>query len=832
MQASGASSIIFNGNRNIITTNGELAYGLFTSSAGANIVVNDAVQINTGGKSSIAVYAQSGTNIDLGRGSQIATGIGSNAYGLYANGTNGTATIAATDLSVESNGVASHGVYAANGGGKITLFGQNNKITTHGEKVYGIIASRSGSSVVIDGKVDVVTTGEKSNGVVATNATDTDLSYINLGINSSVSTKSINSYGLVSNHANSLIDAQNITVSTIGDDSIGIFADDLAVVNLVGKNNISTSGLSAHGIQATNSSIINAANTQIETSGLGANAINSGTKATVNIEQQNSNLYSINGSSFNSLGGTINALLNSSSVLNNGILINADTDASSTDFGIVNLTASNMTLVGDIQAGTGSSANVTLANTLWSGAARNGGQINLDNMSVWNLSVSSDVLGIGNAGTINFANSIPGNMLTVHGNYIGNNGNLVLNTSLGGDDSVTDKLLVEGNTSGTTNVRVNNIGGIGQKTLNGIELVQVKGLSDGEFVQSSRIVAGAYDYSLNRGDGANAANWYLTSTLSPTSETASIRPEAGSYMANMAAANKLFNLRLEDREGRAENSSMWLRQQGDRTKFRDTSGQLKTSTNTYVIQGGGEVAQIQFTDRDRLGIGLMLGYGKSDSETGNSRTGYNSKGTVDGYSGGVYATWYQDAKTLNGAYVDSWVQYSLLNGEVNGEQLSSESYDMNGLSASVESGYRIPVYQGENGNVFVTPQAQIIWSGIKADDHHEVNGTRVTSDGKNNVQTRLGVKLSRDGVSDMDKGSDKLFTTYVETNWLHNTEQAGAVMNGVSVKQAGNTNVGELKVGVEGQLNKHVNLWTNVAQQIGDKGYSDTALTVGFKYRF
>ena len=43
-----------------------------------------------------------------------------------------------------------------------------------------------------------------------------------------------------------------------------------------------------------------------------------------------------------------------------------------------------------------------------------------------------------------------------------------------------------------------------------------------------------------------------------------VRPEAGSYMANIAAAGKLFNLRLEDREGRAENSSMWLRQQGSK----------------------------------------------------------------------------------------------------------------------------------------------------------------------------------------------------------------------------------------------------------------------------
>ncbi|VFS45988.1 Outer membrane protein IcsA autotransporter precursor [Budvicia aquatica] len=178
------------------------------------------------------------------------------------------------------------------------------------------------------------------------------------------------------------------------------------------------------------------------------------------------------------------------------------------------------------------------------------------------------------------------------------------------------------------------------------------------------------------------------------------------------------------------------------------------------------------------------------------------------------------------------MQYSWLNGEVKGDQLSSESYNIDGLSASVETGYRMPVYQGKNSDVYVTPQAQVTWSGIKADDHREINGTRVTSSGDNNIQTRLGVKVSRDGVSDGDMGKDKLFTVYAEANWLNNSQQAGAVLNGVEVKQSGGRNLAELKLGTEGQLNKNVNLWTNVAQQLGDDGYSDTTLTVGFKYKF
>lgn len=71
--------------------------------------------------------------------------------------------------------------------------------------------------------------------------------------------------------------------------------------------------------------------------------------------------------------------------------------------------------------------------------------------------------------------------------------------SSGDDNSASDKLVVKGNTSGITSVRVTNAGGSGAQTLNGIKVIHVDGQSDGTFIQAGRIVAGAYDYSLVRG---------------------------------------------------------------------------------------------------------------------------------------------------------------------------------------------------------------------------------------------------------------------------------------------------------------------------------------------
>ncbi|EOW1856316.1 autotransporter outer membrane beta-barrel domain-containing protein, partial [Escherichia albertii] len=57
--------------------------------------------------------------------------------------------------------------------------------------------------------------------------------------------------------------------------------------------------------------------------------------------------------------------------------------------------------------------------------------------------------------------------LTINGNYTANDGLLVMHTVLGDDNSVTDKLIVKGDTSGSTRIMVNNAGGLGANTLEG-----------------------------------------------------------------------------------------------------------------------------------------------------------------------------------------------------------------------------------------------------------------------------------------------------------------------------------------------------------------------------
>ncbi|WP_140918504.1 autotransporter outer membrane beta-barrel domain-containing protein [Limnobaculum xujianqingii] len=593
---------------------------------------------------------------------------------------------------------------------------------------------------------------------------------------------------------------------------------------------------------------------------------------------QNSTLRAVSASQLGSASidnqGELYLTANNSWVLENDIYGNGDLYKQGASMMIVNrdltytgnTTVEDGTLViGDNTDSTGAlsaSAQVkVLSGAVLGGSGNVGGYIDnagtvsaLNALSGYESAAASHftVGGLNNSGTILLAGGTTGNRLNINGNYAGNDGSqLIINTQLGDDSSVTDKLVISGDSAGATDLIVNNVNGAGAATQNGIQVVNVNGASNGEFKLANRAVAGAYEYLLYKnGTIAEDGHWYLRNTteeqsggedngngakpeeVTPDEGTSIYRPEAGSYIANMAAAKTMFNLRLEDREGRAENSSMWLRQSGSHNRQRESSGQLRTTTNSYVIQGGGEILSHQFGEQDRLGLGVMLGYGNASSKTRSTFTGYHSKGRVDGYTAGVYGTWYQDAKTLNGLYLDSWLQYSWLDASVNGEKLSQEDYDIKGYSASLEGGYRLPVYQGLNGNVFITPQAQVIFNALDINDYREAGGTDVRSSGKDNVQTRLGLKVSREGVHDKDKGTNKLFTIYAALNWLYNSELTGVYMNDVRLEQVGSRNIGELKLGAEGQINSHLNLWSNVAQQMGGDGYSDTSVNFGIKYRF
>lgn len=418
------------------------------------------------------------------------------------------------------------------------------------------------------------------------------------------------------------------------------------------------------------------------------------------------------------------------------------------------LNLEDSTISGVIKSRFGTDFNFNLkGDALFKGYTYPINHVTLDKASSWIITGNSTVQHMDNAGEITFSGVDNENnesySLFIHKKYTGQNGSITFNSILGGDDSSSNKFIIYGDTAGETNVHVNNIGGTGDATLNGIELIHVDGLSDGHFKQSGRITAGAYDYTLVRGENEQTRNWYLTSRLVPPAtvkqpivrpvdgmshhpatdsepetvnsamtppETTAInqpasllgteminrpviRPEAATYIANLSAANTLFMTTMNDRVGKNQYtdlatgekkiSSLWLRQLGGHNHWHDDSGQLKTRSKSYVTQLGGDIAQWSTNHLNSGHIGLMAGYGRSHNQTLSSVTHYHSKGSIHGYSIGAYATWFANAAERTGPYVDSWLQYNWFNHQVQGQGLAKETYSSRGLTASVEAGYTI-----------------------------------------------------------------------------------------------------------------------------------------------
>ena len=143
------------------------------------------------------------------------------------------------------------------------------------------------------------------------------------------------------------------------------------------------------------------------------------------------------------------------------------------------------------------------------------------------------IANLDNAGNLHIGSgdgSRIGGALTVTGAYTSNGGNLFLNTVLGGDGSLTDRLIVgavemgtqgvsllgSGEYASATKVYITNVGGLGAKTAgDGIEIVHVMDPSrsaENAFILGTRVAAGAYDYALYQGGVGGASsdgNWYL-----------------------------------------------------------------------------------------------------------------------------------------------------------------------------------------------------------------------------------------------------------------------------------------------------------------------------------
>ena len=507
----------------------------------------------------------------------------------------------------------------------------------------------------------------------------------------------------------------------------------------------------------------------------------------------------------------------------------------------------------------------------------------MDANAVWNVTRDSELTNFTQgAGTVNYptadAKSFTGTTITVDGNYSADGGSLNMSTVLTGDTSPHDKLVVKGDTSGTASITFTRVTGWGAQTIEGIKVVEVDGTSDAVFTKpdSNRLTAGAYVYDLKKVGN----DWYLTSQRDPNAPTIilpktnddpaptpdpdngddlpdvlpsvdpgditahNVKPELGSYAANMLASNTLFTMSLNDRLGETRYSdalksqkhsgNVWIRMAGGKSHTEMADDQLTNRGDWGLVQVGGDVVSWAGSGDHRFHVGLMMGYAHQNEKTRSSAIGSTSKGKVSGYSAGLYATYMNAAPAATGPYVDTWLLWQKFKNKVDPSNSVEESYDSKGFTGSIEAGYTFGLKDwvsadGTKNAARLQLQAQVIRMGVRADQHIDAENFTVAGTGAGNIRTRVGATVYHLFTNEKTGRAVKPF---IGLNWYHDTKTFGVTYDGIHDRIQGNRNFGELKLGVEGKLSKHVNLWGAAAYQQGSHSFRNLGAFIGAKVLF
>ncbi|EAP9703653.1 fibronectin-binding autotransporter adhesin ShdA [Salmonella enterica] len=498
------------------------------------------------------------------------------------------------------------------------------------------------------------------------------------------------------------------------------------------------------------------------------------------------------------------------------------------------------------------------------------------------FTLNGDLINMGTM-TSGSSSSTPGNTLYVDGNYTGNGGSLYLNTVLGDDDSATDKLVITGDASGTTDLYINGIGD-GAQTTNGIEVVDVGGVSTSDaFVLKNEVNASLYTYRLYWNESDN--DWYLASKaqsddddsggddtpsdggddggnvtppddggdggnvtppddggdggdVTPPDHGGDVAPQyradIGAYMGNQWMARNLQMQTLYDREGsqyRNADGSVWARFKAGKAESEAVSGNIDMDSNYSQFQLGGDILAWG-NGQQSVTVGVMASYINADTDSTGNRgadgSQFTSSGNVDGYNLGVYATWFADAQTHSGAYVDSWYQYGFYNNSVESGDAGSESYDSTANAVSLETGYRYDIALSNGNTVSLAPQAQVVWQNYSADSVKDNYGTRIDGQDGDSWTTRLGLRV--DGK--LYKGSRTVIQPFAEANWLHTSDDVSVSFDDATVKQDLPANRAELKVGLQADIDKQWSVRAQVAGQTGSNDFGDLNGSLNLRYNW
>ncbi len=636
-----------------------------------------------------------------------------------------------------------------------------------------------------------------------------------------------------------VLDNVRIKDQATGIDSMkGIFADSKGEV--VGNAVTYTSAEKlTMGVQFSDEGKVTLTNSKFELTGQGSSGV-----------VASGGTFTANNTEFSSAGALIRVYERSSGSsainLNNGSKFVSDTVLLRNDFVLdpfedreVKLNADNSTLGGRILGGFTT-------------------DVSLKNNTTWSYSGLSTVraLTLDNA-TIQLSKPAAGQHNTLEVDTLNStNGVIELWTEFNADASKTDRILINEEATGKTGLRFRNAGGTGEQTIKGIKVVDavdnseqggpkattttdaffIDPLSDGyRQDKTDTIAVGAYNYKLKRGHRAdeNESNWYLVSSLEGQDNSGdedSYRPEVPAYFSNNQMARNLQRHKWQDRKGQtngiAQDSVGWIRVQSDKTSFSDQFDSKRKSTS-HLIHFGADVVRYELSDGSRFDLGVMGLLGKAETKA--KAQAIHAKANLDSYNIGAYATWQQSPSSKTGSYVDTWLLHGWNSNNVKGDGLSSEKYHSQMTSVSLEVGHNFLLASSANQQWYLQPQAQVIWNKANNGSHTEKSTkTHIKWDNKNEVSTRLGARLAAE--LDLESGSQLL--PFIELNYWRNPKDQHMQFGNEQVKDKLSTSAVEMAIGLQGQVNDDIQVWTRFGVQQGQRHYRNMNGQVGVTFKW
>ena len=874
-----ASSYTANGCDGTVTggtfNTGASAYAsvLHAVNSGTITVTGPVTLLSTGDESTGAYANNAGAIYFNAPGSTLTTS------GAHSNGVHAFGTVTVTgQVNVTTSGERGHALFADYGGvvqmhdsiivtqgaeaagiavatGTISLVGAS-AITTTGITAPGVALTSSNSNAIVDGqdvRIPIRTTGESSPGAAGAQGSG---SMVLRRVD--ITTEGAIAFGILARNAMT-IQADDVTVVTKESGSIGVLASDGGVVTLTGGS-VATAGRGAHGlsVEGAGSSIV-ADGTAVTVSGplaaamqvldQGSIVLSNGSAVSTGQDGSALSMFStdqtmmqkaeITGSTLAANRGTALAFLGGEASVK-------ITDSSVSGFYLLGIDSRADPVVADVTATRSVLRGAAVVMPASSGSTH-AARLSLRDGSTWIVTGDSNLTRLENYGsTVTFVPPVDGvfHSLVLDG-YHSVGGTVSLTAALGGDDSPSDRLVIRGGTvTGSSLLRISNAGGKGALTSEGIKVIDaVSGgvVPAGTFALAGRAVAGAFEYRLYRGGLTNPddGDWYLRSQQMPTPPTPPdppsppypsrpmYRPEVPAYIANEHAAAGLFLHSLQDRMGELPFSSApasWLRLVGQTAESGSRGNDYSARADTVILQGGGDFARGSlFGAEDRLHVGAMLGYGHVATDGLAAGNDARAKGEVNGYGVGMYATWFGQAASDLGPYVDTWFQYAWFDSNVRGDQLPKVGYHSQAWNVSLEGGWALPL---ASTSWRVEPQAQVAWLRHLGVNVTEPGGTQVSGGDTNGVVTRLGVRIFRT----LDRDDGGRLQPYATLNWWHDQASASVGFSDTVLGQLFPRDRYELKLGINARLTRGWTSWGNIGGQWGSQGYRQYAMRLGARY--